>query len=140
MISFSTDKIRLSRAGLCSWGKEKTALEYGHEQESNGELLQSPSDLAKKRSSDLSSHFTLGYGSAAAQPPCPGERPEGSASLLVFLSCSLSSAGVFWVGLCCFSSLLSEQSKAQGVSVLLIPVGIAYPKVTQCTVCCLHFF
>lgn len=59
--------MRLSGAGPCSWGKEKTAREYGHEQESNGKLLWSSSHLAKKGSSDLPIHFALEYRSAAAQ-------------------------------------------------------------------------
>jgi len=66
VISFNPDKMRLSGAGPCSWGKEKTTLEQGHEQESNGELLWSASHSAKKGSPDLPSLFTLGYGGAAA--------------------------------------------------------------------------
>lgn len=72
--------------------------------------------------------------------PPSGQRPEGSASSLVFFSQFLSPSGIFWVVLCCFFGLLSEQTKAQGVSVQVIPAGIAYPKVTQCRVCCPYFF
>lgn len=52
-----------------------------------------------------------------------------AASLLVFLS--LNSAGLFWVGLCCFLGLVGEQSKAQRVSVRVILAGVASPKITQ---------
>lgn len=48
VVSFSADKIRLSKAGPCFWGKEKTALGFFHEQESNRELPWRPSYLAKK--------------------------------------------------------------------------------------------
>lgn len=139
VISFSTDKIRLIGTGLCFWGKEKTVLEYVHEEEGNGELFWNLSLLAKKGMSNLPGLFTQGYRTAAMQA-LSRQRSEGSVSWLVFLSWSLRSAGAFWVDCCCFSGLLSEQSKAQGVSVKVILAGTDCPKFTRCRVSCPHFF
>lgn len=73
VISFSTDKTRLTGTGLCFWGKEKTVLEYVHEEEGNGELFRNLSLLAKKGMSNLPGLFTQGYRSAAMQAPVQAE-------------------------------------------------------------------
>lgn len=118
-------------------GKENTALEYGHEQQGNGELFWNLSHLAEVGLSDLPSLFTQGYRTAATLLSWQGS--EGSVSWLVFHSWSPRSAGVFGVDWCCFSGLLSEQSKAQEIRIKVILVGTDCPKFTQCRVCCPHF-